>query len=182
MLPFDKPTAFKSNRLALRPPAATDAGRLFTDYTSDPQIVRWLPWQRHRSVEETSALINQSAEADAARSSYLFAIVSQEDQATPLGLLNFGGNGHCVSLGFGLVRYSWGRGYAKEVARAAVEWLLCQPPVWRVWAYCDTENTASVRVLEQAGMTCEGMARRYAVHPNVSATPRDCYLFAKVKS
>jgi ribosomal-protein-alanine N-acetyltransferase len=182
MLAFEKPSALKSSRLLLRSPAITDAGPLFTDYTSDPQIVRWLPWQRHRSVEETSALITQSVDAGAARSNYLFAIVRQEDEATPLGLLNFGGNGHCVSLGFGLVRHSWGRGYATEVACTAVEWLLDQPPVWRVWACCDNENAASARVLEQAGMTCEGTARRYAVHPNVSDTPRDCYLFAKVKS
>jgi ribosomal-protein-alanine N-acetyltransferase len=182
MLPFDKPSALKSNRLLLRSPTVTDAGPLFAEYTSDPQIVRWLPWQRHRSVEETSALITQSVDAGAARSNYLFAIVRQEEEAMPLGLLNFGGSGHCVSLGFGLARHSWGRGYATEVACATAEWLLDQPLVWRVWAYCDTENAASARVLEQVGMTCEGTAWRYAVHPNVSATPRDCYLFARVKS
>jgi RimJ/RimL family protein N-acetyltransferase len=133
-------------------------------------------------VEETNALITQSVDTAAARSNYLFAIVRHEEETMPLGLLNFSGGGYSVSLGFGLVRHSWGRGYAKEVVCAAVEWLLREPSVWRVWAYCDIENAASARVLEQAGMTCEGTARRYAIHPNISATPRDCYLFAKVKS
>ncbi len=107
MLPFDRPSALKTNPLLLRAPTMTDAGPLFADYTSDPQIVRWLPWRRHSSVEETSALITQSVNATAARNNYLFAIVRQEEEATPLGLLNFGGSGHSVSFGFGLARHSW---------------------------------------------------------------------------
>jgi len=181
MLPFDMPLALKSNRLLVRSATVSDAGQIFADYTSDPQIARWLPWKCHSSVEETNALITQAANAATARQSYLFVIVRQDDETTPLGLLNFGGSGHSISLGFGLARHSWGQGYAKEVACAAVEWLLRQPSVWRAWAYCDAENAASARVLEQAGMAREGMARRYAIHPNVSMTPRDCYLFAKVK-
>lgn len=182
MLPFDNPSALKSDRLLLRPPTISDAGPLFANYTSDPHVVRWLPWRRHNSVQETRALITQSISAGEVRSNYLLIIVSQDEVAMPLGLLNFSGSGHSVSLGFGLARHSWGRGYGKEVACAAVEWLLHRPPVWRVWAYCDTENVASARVLEQIGMIYEGTARRYAVHPNISANPRDCYLFAKVKS
>jgi RimJ/RimL family protein N-acetyltransferase len=175
MLPFDRPSVIESDRLVLRAPTITDAGPLFAVYTSDLNVVRWLPWRRHGSVEETNALIVQSINAAAARSNYLFVIARREEEAKPLGLLNLGGGGHSVSLGFGLAQHSWGQGYAKEVASAAVRWLLRQPPVWRVWAYCDAENRASVRVLEQAGMTCEGKAQRYAVHPNISVTPRDCY-------
>lgn len=182
MLPFDRPPAIKSDRLLLRPPAIADAGPLFADYTSDPHVTRWLPWRRHSSVEETNALIAQSADAAASRSNYLFVIVRQEEDTRPLGLLNLGGGGHSVSVGYGLARRSWGLGYAKEAACVAVEWLSRQPAVWRVWAYCDAENAASVRVLEHAGMICEGMARRYAVHPNISAIPRDCYMFARARS
>jgi [ribosomal protein S5]-alanine N-acetyltransferase len=166
----------------LRAPTIADAGPLFADYTSDAHVVRWLPWRRHGSVDETNALIAQSIKVDVGRSNYLFTIVRREETAKPLGLLNLSGDGHSVSLGFGLAQHCCGQGYAKEVASAAVQWLLDQSPVRRVWAYCDAENTASARVLEQAGMICEGLARRYAVHPNISVTPRDCFQFAIVKS
>jgi hypothetical protein len=50
-----------------------------------------------------------------------------------------------------------------------------------VWAICDTANEASARMLEKVGMTRKGILRRWSLHPNVSAEPRDCYVYAKVK-
>jgi RimJ/RimL family protein N-acetyltransferase len=43
------------------------------------------------------------------------------------------------------------------------------------------ENIASARVMEKAGMAREGLLRRYVVHPNISAEPRDAYLYAVVR-
>jgi [ribosomal protein S5]-alanine N-acetyltransferase len=53
--------------------------------------------------------------------------------------------------------------------------------VYRVWAVCDVTNRASARVLEKAGLLCEGTLRRNVVHPNVSPEPRDVYLYAKTR-
>jgi len=43
-------------------------------------------------------------------------------------------------------------------------------------------DTASARVLEKLGMSREGVLRRWIIHPNISAEPRDCYVYAKVRS
>jgi ribosomal-protein-alanine N-acetyltransferase len=182
MLPFDTPTEFKTERLALRAPGPADADWLFAHYTSDPEIVRYLPWQRHRAVEETRTLIEQCAEASATRRGHLLVLARREPPDCPLGLLNFGGEEHSVSLGFGMVRRHWGNGYGSEIISAAVQWLLHQPRVWRAWAYCDIANSASVKVLEQAGLTYEGTLRRYAIHPNLSPDPRDCRIYARVRA
>jgi RimJ/RimL family protein N-acetyltransferase len=69
-----------------------------------------------------------------------------------------------------------------EAVRPVVAWLLSQPEIYRVWAFCDLENTGSARVLEKVGMQREGVLRRWAVHPNVGDTPRDCVCFSIVKS
>jgi hypothetical protein len=69
-----------------------------------------------------------------------------------------------------------------EALRSIVSWALGQPDVFRVWATCDVENMASTRVLERAGMTREGVLRRWIVHPNLSSTPRDAFCYAIVKS
>jgi [ribosomal protein S5]-alanine N-acetyltransferase len=53
-------------------------------------------------------------------------------------------------------------------------------PVYRVWATCHVDNTASGRVLVNAGMTLKGRLARYAVLPNVGPEPQDCLMFAKV--
>ena len=68
-----------------------------------------------------------------------------------------------------------------EATRALVHWLLEQPSVYRIEALCDIENVASQRVLEKVGLEREGILRRWMVLPNLSETPRDMYIYGKVK-
>jgi len=49
-------------------------------------------------------------------------------------------------------------------------------------AYADQNALPFVpAVMETAGLTCEGIARRWAVHPNLGDAPRDCFSYAKVR-
>jgi len=48
-------------------------------------------------------------------------------------------------------------------------------------AVCDVENIASARVMEKAGLSREGVLRRWLVHPNLGPEPRDCYGYARVR-
>lgn len=68
-----------------------------------------------------------------------------------------------------------------EAVSAVAEWLLTAQGLYRVWAVCDTENTASSRVMEKVGMSREGILKRWTVHPNASSEPRDCYVYARVR-
>jgi RimJ/RimL family protein N-acetyltransferase len=55
----------------------------------------------------------------------------------------------------------WGRGYATEMARAAVAWADAERPEWPVVVMTDPGNKPSRRVAEKLGFvvvgTCEGM-------------------------
>jgi len=57
-----------------------------------------------------------------------------------------------IEIGYDIVPEYWGRGYATEAARALIEWAFTQPGVKRVTAECLSDNAASIRVLEKAGM------------------------------
>ena len=86
-----------------------------------------------------------------------------------------------VSIGYVLARAFWGNGYMTEALGAVINWALSQTDVYRVWAICDIENQASVRVMEKAGMQKEGILRRWVKLPRFSETPRDCYCYSIVK-
>jgi [ribosomal protein S5]-alanine N-acetyltransferase len=60
-------------------------------------------------------------------------------------------------------------------------WAMRQQGIWRIGAYCDVENRASAHVMEKAGLQREGILRRWIIHPNVSAEPRDCFSYAMVR-
>lgn len=80
-----------------------------------------------------------------------------------------------------LARPCWGRGIMSEAVTALLEWVFREPSVFRVGALCDIDNQRSARLLEKAGLQREGILRAWSVHPNISATPRDCYSYAKVR-
>jgi len=54
-----------------------------------------------------------------------------------------------LELGYGVDEGHRRRGYATELAAALLVWGLMQPGVARVFARCDPDNAASVRVLEK---------------------------------
>ena len=85
--------------------------------------------------------------------------------------------GAAADFGFLLHRPYWGQGLATEAARALLDWLRALPSVSRVWATCDTENLASVRVLEKLGLSREATRPRAIVRPNISSEPRDAYVY-----
>ena len=64
-------------------------------------------------------------------------------------------------LGYWIGRPYWGRGYATEAARAAVDWAFGAFDLQRVYAESFRRNRASCRVLEKLGMEREGRLRRH---------------------
>ena len=86
-----------------------------------------------------------------------------------------------VGVGYVIGRTHWGKGYMPEATRAIIEWAFQQPSLYRVYATTDIENIASRRVLEKVGMQCEGILRKYIIHPNISNIPRDSYMYAITK-
>ena len=80
-----------------------------------------------------------------------------------------------------LARAHWRNGFAAEALRALVDWVMTQPDVFRAGAVCDVENAALARVMEKAGMTREGILRRWMLHPQAGDTPRDCLCYSIVK-
>ncbi|HEX8068540.1 MAG TPA: GNAT family N-acetyltransferase [Pyrinomonadaceae bacterium] len=187
------PTHIETERLLLRPPALGDAPAIYETYARDPEVTRYLIWRPHRSLADTEEflrahLARRVADADdaAAQGSVEVSaevswvlILKEGDQLA--GMLAVHPAEFRVGLGYVLGRAYWGRGLMTEAVRAVTELALAQPEVFRVWAVCDVDNRASARVLEKAGLAREGVLRRWSLHPNVSAAPRDCLCYAKVR-
>jgi ribosomal-protein-alanine N-acetyltransferase len=57
-----------------------------------------------------------------------------------------------INLGYSVLQRFQGQGFATEAAAAMVEWGLGQPGVEKVTATCSPQNTASIRVLQKAGL------------------------------
>jgi ribosomal-protein-alanine N-acetyltransferase len=173
------PGRFSTPRLVLRRPLLVDAPRLFEAYTSDSEIVRFMSWRVHEDLATTRAFVEHCLERWASEAGFPYVI---EIDGRPVGTIELRKKDAGVDFGYVIARDCWGRGYMTEALSTLVDWSLEQPGVWRASAFCDTENLASARVMEKAGMSFEGILRRYFVHPNIAPEPRDCRLYAKVRT
>jgi RimJ/RimL family protein N-acetyltransferase len=177
---IDPPQTFDTARLQLRKPLPTDAEVIFRQYAQDPDVTRYVSWRSHATVNETREFVRSCLNAWAEGKSFHWVILQKADQQL-VGMISARVESHRWELGYVLARPFWGDGYMTETVKGIIDWAFLQPEIYRVWAVCDVDNRASARVMEKAGMTREGTLRRWSVHPNVNAEPRDSFCYAIVK-
>jgi ribosomal-protein-alanine N-acetyltransferase len=174
------PEPIETERLVLRKPRIEDASAIFAGWTQDKEVTRYLTWRPHQTIEQTEQFVQSCLSAWEHETRFPYMITLKvSDQV--IGMIDPRIEGSKVGIGYGAARAHWGRGYVPEATQAIIEWALQQPSIYRVYATTDVENVASQRVLEKVGMQCEGILRKYIIHPNISAVPRDSYMYAIVK-
>ena len=174
------PNTVETRRLHLRRPVSGDADLIFRAYAQDTQVTRYLVWVPHASVETTKNFISDCENRWINLAAFPYVITRKEDGEL-LGMIDIRPNGHRADFGFVLARAYWGKGLMPEAISALVEVTLAQPSIYRLEATCDLDNKASARALEKAGLSREGVLRKYIIHPNISPEPRDSLLYAITK-
>jgi len=173
------PDTLVTDRLVLRRPTLADAPAVY-EYGRDSKVTRYLIFRTHNSVADAEAFLGTCQSRWESGEEYCWLITLRTQNRT-IGSIACRVRGHAVDIGYALGSAYWHHGYATEAGQAVVAWASDLPGVYRVWAFCDVENTASARVLEKLGMSREGVLRRWIIHPNISPEPRDCYVYAKVR-
>ncbi len=179
--PIRPPDAFETARLHARRPRETDAPAVFAAYASDPVATRYVAWPPYQSVEPlTEFLRDRIAAWENSTGHYAYLLCLRGSDA-PIGSIGVIVESSKAMFGYVLGRAYWGNGYTAEALSFLVGWAMAEPRLRRAWAYCASENTASARVMEKAGLEREGVLHRWQVFPNLGPEPRDCAFYAKVK-
>ncbi len=165
-------------RLHLRSIALQDAPPIFDGYAQDPEVTRFLTWRPHATLAQTESYV---ADCMAATSTRTYALVDRRSERVIGAFAVRRTNSQAFDVGYVLERPSWGLGLMTEALTEVTRWALSQYGIWRLWSVCDVENAGSARVMEKAGLSREGLLRRWIIHPNLSDEPRDCFVLAKVK-
>lgn len=173
------PEEIRTERLVLRRYKLTDATDIFEGYTQDIEVTKFLTWKQHRDIEETRTFVKGRIDAWDRGSDFTWAVALNDTRL--IGGIGLRTRGFKADFGYVIAKPYWGNGYATEALCAVVQWALQQPHILRVWAVCDVENIASARVMEKAGLTEEGVLRKWIMHPQVSDTPRDCLCYSITK-
>ena len=142
----------ETERLVLRPMTVQDAEAAYANWTSDPDISRFMRWARHESVEVTREWLRTEealADSDAV---YNWGFVLREtDTLIGSGGLVFVEDRSMYELGYNVMKSCWNRGLATEAAAAIIEFgrtVLGQKQFFCCHA---KENPASGRVMTKIG-------------------------------
>lgn len=174
------PEHIETSRLALRRPVAADAGAIYTRYSSDTEVTKYVGWPTHQSIEQTKAFLAFS-EAEWNRwPAGPYLIERQGDREL------LGGTGlafespTAAATGYVLARDAWGHGYATEALTAIVD-VARQLGVQQLFALCHPNHGASIHVLEKCGFVLEARLIGFADFPNLGSGQReDCLRYAQV--
>ena len=148
-------------RLLLRPTREADTPEI-VHLLSDPAIAETtlnIPYP-YDEAKAREWLAFQQREREAG-TGYTFAIVRGEDERL-LGAIDIRPNARHkkAEIGYWIGKPYWGRGYATEAVQALIRYGFEELGLNRIYAMHFTENPASGRVMQKAGMQFEGVLRQ----------------------
>jgi ribosomal-protein-alanine N-acetyltransferase len=151
----------ESERLLLRQHTPEDAADCFACY-ADPEVFRYSPLFEETTLESATHTLNRLLTWHQERFLLCWAIVLKANQCFmgKIQLEEWSDEDHRTAVGYRLGKQYWGKGYATEALRAVIAYLFEQTTVNRISTSAWSENIASIRVLEKAGMRFEGLARQ----------------------
>ena len=147
----------KTPRLLLRRHVAEDAGLLYQNFGTDAAMYRYSGWNPYATPEQAGETVQRFIDSYADPRFYGWAIEREGRMIGTIGAYDYDQDKSQIEVGFSIERASWGKGYAAEALEAVLEYLTVQEDIARVTAWCASDNIASKRTLEKAGMRCSGV-------------------------
>ncbi len=151
-----------TDRLSLNQIGLSDIGNIHCLH-SLPETDRFNTLGIPGSIEETKLLLQKwiALQNAAPRLSYIFAIRSKENEFIGLIAINIGDLiFKSAEVWYKLLPAHWGNGFATEALKMILQFGFSELQLHRIEGGCAVANTASVKVLQKAGMTKEGQKRK----------------------
>ncbi len=142
-------------RLVLRPWRDDDL-EAFATLVGDARVMEFFPSTLDRGQSDALAMRIRAHIAEHGFGFWAVEIPGVVDFAGFCGLAHARFEAHftpCVEIGWRLRSEFWGRGYATEAARAALDYGFTQLALGEIVAFAVPANTRSRRVMEKIGMT-----------------------------
>lgn len=152
----------ETDRLILRAFTPEDAGPMFRNWASDPEVAKFLTWPAHESEEVTGKVVASWVEKNDDSAYYQWAIVWKETME-PIGSISAvsWNQDICeVEIGYCIGRPWWHRGVMTECLSEAVRFFFREVGVNRILARHDVNNPHSGMVMKKCGLRHEGTMRQ----------------------
>ncbi len=131
------------------------------EYSSDPDVTKYLTWSCHKTEKETERYIKLLQKKYQTGIFNDFGLVHKESGKFigTCGFTSFDYDKNTAEIGYVLNQSFWGHGLAAEAARCVMEFGFDSLSLSGFCAKCMEGNDSSMRVMQKIGMSFENMYR-----------------------
>lgn len=153
----------ETERLILRQFTEGDAEAMYQNWSSDPEVTRFLTWPAHRDVSVTRDYLREMTGSYGREDYYCWAIEQMEGGAGPIGdiaVVKHDDRVQSAHIGYCIGRKWWHQGITSEALACVMAFLFDRVGVLRVECRHDARNPNSGAVMKKCGMQYEGTLRQ----------------------
>lgn len=172
---FSEPQVLQTERLVLRQITESDGEATFRIFADD-RVTEYYAWDTFTSVEQGHELAAKTAGQFRSREALRWGLVLPESPEIigTCGYTQWNQDHRYAILGYDLARPYWGQGLMSEAVAAVMQLGFERMSLHRVQATVMAGNAASIRLLERAGFSHEGVMRERMLH---RGTFHDLWMF-----
>ena len=142
----------ETERLILRPLVVSDAETVFTNWTSDPDVAKFMRWELHKNISETQEWLAAEEELIESDSVYNWGFVLKETgELIGSGGLVFIESKGMYELGYNIMKKYWGQGLATEAAQKIINFGKNELKQKQFYCCHAKDNPASGKVMTKVG-------------------------------
>lgn len=151
----------ETERLLLRKIKMQDVYDMY-EYASNDNVSKYVTWNTHRSLSDTKEFVMFILQQYKNKKLAPWGIEYKENNKFigTIDIVCWQPVHKSAEIGYALSQYYWGKGIMTEAARTLIQFGFKKMDLVRIQARCFSENIASERVMEKAGMSYEGTIRK----------------------
>lgn len=152
----------ETERMILRPFVMEDAGDMYRNWASDPEVTKFLTWPTHKSMEISKMVLKDWIPQYADGGYFNWAMEYKENGQVigNISVVKLREDIGAADMGYCMGRAYWRKGIMPEALKAVMAYLFDNVGLNRVAACHDVNNPKSGRVMDKAGMKLEGIWRQ----------------------
>ena len=111
----------ETQRMLLRPLCVSDADVIFRNWTSDPDVAKYMVWNLHTCVEDTVEWLKTEEDSLAGDNAYTWGFVLKETgELFGSGGIRLNEEFRMFELGYNIMSKHWNKGLTTEAASAII--------------------------------------------------------------
>ena len=147
-----KTPKLETKRLILRTMTVEDAEVAFTNWTGDPEIAKFMRWERHKDIMETKEWLMAEEACIESDEVYNWGLVLKETgELIGSGGLVFIEEKGMYELGYNIMKKYWNKGLATEASAKIIKFAKSELKQRKFYCCHAKENPASGKVMMKVG-------------------------------